>query len=82
MNKFVYDDCHVCGGKVEAKLVRKACSWGNRLVAIISAVPAGVCVQCSERYYQAHVLKHIEKQLRGLDANSKRIEIPEARFAA
>ena len=82
MKKYSYDDCHICGGKVEPRHVQKACSWGGRLVAIIKEVPAGVCRQCGERFYRADILKHIEKQLSDLDSKTKRIEVPEASFAA
>ncbi len=32
-------------------------------MAIVENVPAGVCDQCGERYYKAHVLKEIEAML-------------------
>ena len=58
-----YDDCTFCGGRVQERQVPKACWWGDQLVAIVENVPAGVCDQCGERYYQAHVLKEIETML-------------------
>ncbi|MBN1886743.1 MAG: YgiT-type zinc finger protein [Thermoflexales bacterium] len=58
-----YDDCTFCGGRVQARLVTKACWWGDQLVAIVEDVPAGVCDQCGERYYKVHVLKEIEALL-------------------
>lgn len=59
-----YDDCSYCGGRVTQRPVRKACWWGDKLVAIIDNVPAGVCEQCGERYYKAKVLKEIEGLLK------------------
>ena len=41
----------------------KACWWGDQLVAIVENVPAGVCDQCGERYYEVYVLKEIEAML-------------------
>jgi YgiT-type zinc finger domain-containing protein len=82
MNTYTYDDCGVCGGKVEPRRVQKVCSWGGKIVAIVKEVPAGVCTQCGERYYQADVLKHLEKQLAELNPKTKRVEVPEARYAA
>ncbi|MCK4581159.1 MAG: type II toxin-antitoxin system MqsA family antitoxin [Dehalococcoidia bacterium] len=58
-----YDDCTFCGGRVQERLVTKACWWGDQLVAIVENVPAGVCDQCGERYYKAQVLKEIEAML-------------------
>ena len=81
-NECSYDDCGVCGGKVEARLVQKVCSWAGRIVAIVKEVPAGVCNQCGERYYRAAVLKHLEKQLADLNPQTKRVEVPETRYAA
>ena len=37
--------------------------WGDQLVAMVENVPAGVCDQCGERYYKAHILKEIEAML-------------------
>jgi len=58
-----YDDCTFCGGRVQGRLVTKACWWGEQLLAIVENVPAGVCDQCGERYYKAYVLKEIEAML-------------------
>jgi YgiT-type zinc finger domain-containing protein len=65
---FSYDDCSYCGGKVIERPVTKACWWGEELIALIEDVPAGVCEQCGERYYRAHVLERTEQLLRGRDA--------------
>lgn len=59
-----YDDCTFCGGRVTEKHVQKACWWGDKLMAIVDNVPAGVCEQCGERYYKASVLKEIESRLK------------------
>jgi len=58
-----YDDCTFCGGRVQERLVTKACWWGDQLVAMVENVPTGVCDQCGERYYKAYVLKEIESML-------------------
>jgi len=82
MKRSEYDVCNICCGEVLARRVEKACFWGHRLVAIIKDVPAGVCQQCGVRFYKANVLKVIEKQLASGKTFSKRIEIPETRYAA
>ena len=58
-----YDDCTFCRGRVQERLVTKACWWGDQLLAMVENVPAGVCDQCGERYYKAHILKEIEALL-------------------
>jgi len=75
-----YDDCSFCGGRVTDKLVQKACWWGDKLIAIIDNVPAGVCEQCGEKYYKAQVLKGIETLLKEKKFNST-AHIPLADFA-
>lgn len=62
MNRFA--DCTFCGGRVVERQVQKACWWGDKLLAIVDNVPAGVCEQCGERYYKADVLKAIESLLK------------------
>jgi len=65
---YTYDDCTYCGGRVTERPVTKACWWGDQLIALIEEVPAGVCEQCGERYYKAHVLEKSEELLRSRDA--------------
>jgi YgiT-type zinc finger domain-containing protein len=74
-----YDDCTYCGGKVTERLVTKDCWWGDGLIALVEDVPAGVCEQCGERYYRAHVLERIEELLRSRDAFSS-VAIPVTSF--
>ncbi len=77
-----YGDCNVCGGQVSERHVQKVCTWGGRLVAVVDNVPAGVCEQCGERYYQGRVLKAIELMLTAKNKITKHLRIPNARYAA
>lgn len=76
-----YDDCTYCGGEVTARNVRKTCFWGEELTAIVDNVPAGVCKQCGEKYYKAHVLKLVEKLLKERKTLVVQIRVPVADFA-
>lgn len=79
-NSYKYDNCNFCGGRVSERKVQKACWWGEKLIAVVDNVPAGVCEQCGEKYYHASVLKHIEK----LISNRKKLDkitLPLAEFA-
>ena len=78
--KTSYDDCTFCGGRVTGKPVQKACWWGDKLMAIIDNVPAGVCEQCGERYYEAKVVKDIDELLKKKQFTST-AHIPLANFA-
>ena len=76
-----YDDCSFCGGKVSEKLTQKPCWWGDKLIALIDNVPAGVCVQCKERYYPAKIIKTIENFLKLKRKFEHKVNIPLADFA-
>jgi YgiT-type zinc finger domain-containing protein len=74
-----YDVCSYCEGRVQERLVTKACWWGEQLIALVENVPAGVCEQCGERYYKAEVLKQIETILRERK-DFRRVELPLAEY--
>ena len=76
-----YGDCSICGGHVTPKLVEKVCSRNGRLVALVEGVPAGVCDQCGERYYEAGVLKHTEKLLEK-HKRTRTVSVPVTKYAA
>lgn len=63
------------------RYVQKPCWWGERLIAIVDHVPAGVCEQCGERYYEAKVLKSIESLLKHKRAFKTQIKVPLAEYA-
>ncbi|MBM3891283.1 MAG: YgiT-type zinc finger protein [Verrucomicrobia bacterium] len=75
-----YADCSYCGGRVIEKRVQKACWWGDRLVAVIDNVPAGVCAQCGQRFYQAATLKRIDQMLEDRE-RFRKMNLPVAEFA-
>ena len=76
------DPCSVCGGQVVHKNVEKICTWGGHIIAIAKNVPADVCEQCGERYYEAKVIEEIDARLGTLKNNAKRIEVPVLEYAA
>ncbi|MCK6556939.1 type II toxin-antitoxin system MqsA family antitoxin [Candidatus Binatia bacterium] len=53
-------ECYFCRGRVEPSKVDVDFRWGRRL-KVIRGVPAGVCRQCGERYFDAAVYKEMEK---------------------
>lgn len=81
MAKYKYDDCSYCGGRVTERLTQKPCFWGDKLVALVDQVPAGVCEQCGERYYRAAVLKRIETKLKAR-RHARQIRLPLIEYAA
>lgn len=80
--KTKYGDCTICGGRVYSTRVEKICRKQGRLIAVVERVPAGVCNQCGEKYYEAKVLKHIESLLETSPRKPRYINIPLTRYAA
>jgi YgiT-type zinc finger domain-containing protein len=54
-----YAECSFCGGRVAEKRVQVDYRLGDELM-VFENVPAGVCMQCGERYYTAKVVKTLE----------------------
>ena len=79
--KGTVDDRSSCGGQVTPRLVQKPCWWGEQLIAMVDHVPAGVCEQCGERYYEAKVLKTLEGLLKHRRLFKTAIRVPLADYA-
>ncbi len=52
--------CYFCKGRVIEQLTSVDFRWGDDL-KIIEQVPAQVCEQCGEKYFQAQVYKDLER---------------------
>ena len=52
--------CYFCKGRVSTQLTSVDFRWGDDL-KIIEQVPAEVCEQCGEKYFQAQVYKDLER---------------------
>lgn len=53
-------ECYFCKGRVVQEKVNVDFRWGRKL-KVIEKVPAGVCQQCGEQYFQAEGYKAMEK---------------------
>jgi YgiT-type zinc finger domain-containing protein len=62
MNEQAFD-CHFCGGKVIAQQIDVMRHWKDRYI-LIENVPAHVCTQCGERYYDAAVAEAMDQIMR------------------
>ena len=63
-------DCFKCKGKLKEKKVNYMVDLENTII-IIKGVPAKVCVNCGEQYFNDEVSENIEKiveQLKSLSA--------------
>lgn len=75
MNR-VYHTCHFCGSEVEEKRITVDYRWGEKLVAIIENVPAGVCQACGEQYFKAAVVKEMEALVRSQEKPKDMVSVP------
>ena len=75
------DKCYLCGNKLKKESIDIARYWGKDLVAL-NDVPALICTQCGEKYFEAKVSATIDKRIKdALEAkNIARINIPVVQF--
>jgi YgiT-type zinc finger domain-containing protein len=52
--------CSFCSGELEERLVQHEYRWEGKLF-VFEDVPAYVCRQCGEKYFDAQVVKAMEK---------------------
>ena len=60
-------DCHFCAGQVSAQNVDVMRQWKGRYI-LIENVPAHVCTQCGERYYDASVAEAMDEIMRASES--------------
>lgn len=72
--------CYFCKGNTERQKVTVDYRWGDKLV-IIRNVPAEVCTQCKERYYDAQTSRHMEEIALSERKPRHQIPIPVCEFA-
>ena len=53
-------ECYFCRGKIKGEEVSVDFWWGKKLV-IFENVPAKVCQQCGEKFFNAEVYKEMER---------------------
>ena len=73
------DKCFFCKGKVIQEKVNVDFRWGKDLI-VIEDVPAMVCRQCGEKYFDAEVYKEMERLAKGRIKPLKRLTIDVIKF--
>lgn len=72
--------CVMCGGTVNYCKVDVERKWQNRLV-IIEGVPANVCEQCGEQYFDSDVVLQMEQIKKAINFPGERfVKVPVRRF--
>ena len=67
--------CSFCGGELEERLVQHEYRWEGRLF-VFEDVPARVCCQCGEKYYEARVVKAMESAVLGQLKPKRILQVP------
>jgi YgiT-type zinc finger domain-containing protein len=73
--------CYFCKGKVVQQPTSVDFWWGDDL-KIIENVPAGVCTQCGEKYFEAPVYKQMERLAKGAGEAVRRFAVDVVRYSA
>ena len=73
--------CYFCKGKVVLQPTSVDFWWGDDL-KIIENVPAGVCTQCGEKYFDSSVYKQMERLAKGSAETERRFSVDVVRYSA
>lgn len=73
--------CYFCKGTVVQQPTTVDFWWGDDL-KIIENVPAGVCTQCGERYFDAPVYKQMERLTKGTSTTIRQLSVDVVRYSA
>jgi YgiT-type zinc finger domain-containing protein len=73
--------CYFCKGTVAQQPTSVEFWWGEHL-KIIEQVPAGVCTQCGEQYFDAPVYKQMERLAQGASETVRRVSVDVVRYTA
>ncbi len=71
--------CFLCGGKMTKKLVTAENWWGEKLT-LIENVPAWVCENCGEQYFEPEVCEKLDHMREVPPATKKVMQIPVYNF--
>lgn len=72
--------CYFCKGKVVEQVTSVDFWWGDDL-KIIENVPARICQQCGEKYFEAAVYKEMERLAKGSGKAIRRLSVDVMRYS-
>lgn len=72
--------CYFCKGKVGEQVTSVDFWWGDDL-KIIENVPARICQQCGEKYFEAAVYKEMERLAGGSGKAIRRLSVDVMRYS-
>ncbi len=72
--------CYFCGGKTEYRKVRAENWWGDTL-AFVENVPAWVCEDCGEPYFEADTCEQQDRLRMAPPPARETVEVPVYAFS-
>ncbi|MGH7165970.1 MAG: YgiT-type zinc finger protein [Nitrospiraceae bacterium] len=72
--------CYYCKGRLIEQITSVDFWWGDDL-KIIEGVPARVCQQCGEKYFEADVYKVLERLAKGSGRAERRLSVDVMRYS-
>lgn len=67
--------CYLCGGSTTEQVVTAENWWGEHLT-LIKNVPAWVCTQCGEKYFDSPVCKALDTMRKKPGEPTASLEVP------
>jgi YgiT-type zinc finger domain-containing protein len=67
--------CSFCDGELEERLVQHEYRWEGKLF-LFEGVPARVCRQCGEMYFDAQVIKAMERAVLNRLRPERMLQVP------
>jgi YgiT-type zinc finger domain-containing protein len=67
--------CSFCDGELEERIVQYEYRWGDKLF-VFEDVPARVCRQCGEQYFDAKVVKAMERAVLNRMQPKRILQVP------
>ena len=72
--------CYFCGGKTKRGRVRAENWWGDTL-AFVENVPAWVCEDCGEPYFEAETCRELDRLRQAPPPARQTIQVPVYTFS-
>ena len=72
--------CSFCDGELEERFVQHEYRWEGKLI-VFEDVPARVCRQCGEKYFDALVVKAMERAVVGQMRPKRVLQVPVFSYA-
>jgi YgiT-type zinc finger domain-containing protein len=72
--------CSFCDGELKERLVQHEYRWEGNLF-VFEDVPARVCRQCGEKYFDAAVVKAMERAVLGKLRPKRVLQVPVYEYA-